>query len=388
MTASVAVVSPGLLPIPPVLGGSVETVMQKMAEVAGTQFDIDIFGPTHSSLPVRQRIGNLNYYRFPANEYPKYFHMVRTCLNSKRYDIIQVENRPLFIPKAKRANPNSRFVCSLHSLIHTNEKLVRPEMTLKIFRQCDKILVYSKFMSRKIAGMFPQIADKLHYIHLATEPERFKPCWDPLMREKARNLKKKMGIPADRKIVLFAGRVIPKKGVHILLRAMEQVLRRYPECCFVILGSGWYGSKRTSPYITELRQQAGKIAGKTYFTNYVLPHEVPGYFAMADVFVCPSQWDEPFGLVNVEAMASGIPVVASSRGGIPEIVTNGVNGFLVNNENKPQSFVRHILTILKNPELARSLGQNGRKTVEKYFNWPRAGRELINLYEELLSCRR
>ena len=385
MTASVAVVSPGLLPIPPIIGGSVETVIQKMAEVTGTQFNIDIYGPAHASLPVQQVINNINYYRFPVNDYPKYFQMVRTCLNSKRYHIMQVENRPLFIPKTKAASPNSRFVCSLHSLIHIDEKLIRPGMTLKIFRQCDKVLVYSKFMSRKLAGMFPQVSDKFHYIHLATEPERFRPCWDPSVKRHVKVLKQKHGIPENRKIVLFAGRVIEKKGVHILLTAMEQVLREYPDCCLVILGSGWYGSKRISPYITRLRQQARKIADKIYFTNYIQPGEVPGYFAMADIFVCPSQWDEPFGLVNVEAMASGIPVVASARGGIPEIVTNGVNGFLVNNENNPQSFVGPILTILKNPELARSLGQNGRKTVEKYFNWPRAGRELINFYEGLLS---
>ncbi|MHB9093771.1 MAG: glycosyltransferase family 4 protein [Eubacteriales bacterium] len=382
---SVAVVSPGLLPIPPVIGGSVETVIQKMVEEIKSKFTVSIYGPTHPILPTREQIGNLSYYRFPTTDYSGYFKMVRAHINNRNYGVIQVENRPLFIPKTKAANPGSKFICSLHSLIHIDPKLIGPSLTLTIFRQCDRVLVYSKFMRDRLIKQFPSAADRFHFIHLATEPGRFKPRWEVSVKKKTDLFKKRLGIPENDKVILFAGRVIPKKGVHILLEAMEHLLMEYPQCCLVIVGSGWFGSTRPSPYIRELHQRAVKIAKNIRFTNYVRSADLPIYFAMADAFVCPSQWDEPFGLVNVEAMASGVPVVASARGGIPEIVTDGVNGFLVQDEGSPEAFVRALLKLLKNPGLAKSFGISGRKTVEEYFNWQRAGQELSNMYETLLG---
>lgn len=380
---SIAVVSPGLLPIPPVKGGSVETVIQKMAEVTSEKFKVDIYGRTHSELPAEQSAGNLNYYRFPAKDYSGYFKLARDQINGRNYSIIQVENRPLFIPRTKAANPRSKFICSLHSLIHIEDHLIKPSLTGEIFNMCDKVLVYSKFMSRQLAARFPKSADKFEFIHLATQPDRFRPQWDPKMSKRVAALKQKLAIPSGHKVVLFAGRVIPKKGVHVLLEAMEKVVKEFPDCCLVVVGSGWFGSKRPSPYIKQLRQQSGKLGGHIRFTNYISPQALPLHFAMADVFICPSQWDEPFGLVNVEAMASGVPVVASARGGIPEIVSDGIDGFLVSKESDPDSFVKPILKLLREPETARRLGVNGRKKVKEYFNWQRAGLQLTSLYEEI-----
>lgn len=385
MHNSVAIVSPGLLPIPPVAGGSVETVIQKMAEITGARFSIDIYGPAYRSLPAVETKAGLRYFRLPARPYPEYFKMVRTLVNKKNHAIIQVENRPLFIPKTKAANPRCKFILSLHSLDHIAAKLIKPKLTLEIFGQCDKVLVYSKFMRDRLAVLFPAVSGKFHCIHLATEAEKFRPGWDPAREKQVRLLRKKLGIPEKRKVILFAGRLIPKKGIHVLIAAMERILPEYPGCCLVVTGGSWFGNRQATPYINELHQTAAKMGKKIRFTNYVPPTDLPLYFTMADVFVCPSQWDEPFGLVNVEAMASGVPVVAAARGGIPEIVTSGVDGFLVAKENDPGAFARPILKLLKHPELARSFGAAGRKKVEEYFNWPRAGRELTELYQGLLK---
>jgi len=385
--ASVAVVSPGLLPVPPVLGGSVETVIQKMAEVTQSRFNIDIYGPTNRFLPDRETKGNISYYRFPSRPYPEYFKTVRAQINKKNYSIIQVENRPLFIPGTKALNPQSKFICSLHSLDHIAPKLIGSGLTRKIFQQCDRILVYSKFISNRLAEMFPRISGRVRFIHLAVDAKRFRPRWDLMVQNRVKSLRKKLGIPDSHKIILFAGRLIPKKGVEILLSAMEYVLQNYPQCYLLIVGSDWFGNRVVTNYVKGLRQQARKIGPKVIFTNYVSNHKLPLYFAMADIFVCPSQWDEPFGLVNVEAMASGVPVVASARGGIPEIITDGVNGFLVRKEEDPHSFVIPLLKLLNNPDLAGSFGRNGRRAVEEYFNWSRAGSQLAELYAELVQSK-
>ena len=384
MKNTVALVSPGLLPVPPVLGGSVETVMQRMAEVTKRKYHIDIYGPDHPSLPAVEKGDRIDYYRYPTGDYRQYFNLVRAHVHRKNYPLIQVENRPLFILRTKLSNPKTRFICSLHSLDHIAEKLIKPAKTLEIFRKSDRVLVYSKFMQERLRLMFPEVADRVCFIHLGTELEKFRPRWDPAIKEELAALRSRLNIPEDYRVVFFAGRVIPKKGAHVLIAALEQVIRAYPHCCLVVAGSGWFGSKRGSPYINRLHRQAEQLAGHIRFTNYVHPAEMPLYFALADVFVCPSQWDEPFGLVNTEAMAAGTPVVASARGGIPEIVEDGVNGFLVADETDPQAFVKPLLQLLNNPDLAKAFGARGRQKVEEYFNWERAGRELTQLYDHLL----
>lgn len=382
---AIALVSPGLLPVPPVLGGSVETVMHEMAQFTQEKFKIDIYGPTGRSLPPKDNIGNINYYRFPAKPYSDYFKKVREQLVPRNYPIIQVENRPLFIPKTKKISPDSQFILSLHSLDHIDRKLIRPAITQAVFTQCDRILVYSKFMRNSLANKFPKLSNKISFIHLGVKTELFRPSWTPELAKEALALRRKLGIPANHKVLLFAGRVIPKKGVHHIITAMEQILKHCPKCTLVVVGGSWYANRQQTDYIKSLHQQAGKFATKIRFTNYVGSSEMPLLFAMSDIFLCPSLWDEPFGLVNVEAMAVGLPVVASARGGIPEIVTDGLNGFLVRNENDHRSFVKPIVRLLRDPDLATAFGRNGRKMVEDYFNWPRAGRQLTELYKEMLD---
>jgi len=381
---AVAVVSPGLLPIPPIIGGSVETVIYKMAEVTKQDFNIDIYGPSHRALKPVETNGGVTYHRFPAKPYSDYFKKVRAGIGGKEYSLVQVENRPLFIPQTKAANPGTKFILSLHSLDHIAERLIRASLTGKIFQMCDRVLVYSKFVCDRLESMFPRTGGRYCHIHLATEPEKFRPRWEPETNSKAKALKMRLGIPDRHKVVLFAGRVISKKGIDILLSAMERTIRVFPECCLVIVGSDWFGNTWISPYGKELRKKAKELGHRVFFTNYVPQTKLPLYFAMADVFVCPSQWDEPFGLVNVEAMATGVPVIASARGGIPEIVTHGVNGFLVKGCHNPESFVKPLLTLLKDGDTARSFGVAGRNAVETYFNWQRAGKDLVKLYQEIL----
>lgn len=382
---SIAIVSPGLLPVPPILGGSVETVIDKMAQVTEKTFNIDIYSSAHRLLPSVQNQQNPAHYRYPAVNNTAYFESIRSRIRRKKYSIIQVENRPLFIPRTRHLAPDSKFICSLHSLIHIEEKLIRHNFTAKIFDQCSSVLVYSQFMRDRLTEMFPECSDKFQFIHLGTEPSIFTPRWKPQVQKQYEDIKKRYKIPENYKIVLFTGRLIPKKGVDVLLAAMKEVLREYPDCCLVIVGSSWFSNWQISPYIQQLRNRAADIMNNIRFTNYIGPQNIPSYFAMADVFVCPSQWDEPFGLVNVEAMASGVPVVASARGGIPEIIVDGDNGFLVRDETNPSLFAKYILQLLTQPEIARTFGVNGRLSVEKYFNWQRAGNQLASLYENLLQ---
>lgn len=101
--------------------------------------------------------------------------------------------------------------------------------------------------------------------------------------------------------------------------------------------------------------------------------------------ICPSQKHEAFGLVNVEAMASGIPVIASRIGGIPEIVQHGRNGLLVQEYGNPAAFAAHIVNLARDPELYRRLSRQAREDVKNQFSWKITAMNLMETYKKNLK---
>ena len=133
-------------------------------------------------------------------------------------------------------------------------------------------------------------------------------------------------------VVLFVGRLIPEKGVHVLLEAMRILAREGVRLQAKIIGSVNFGTDTLSPYAEALHRDCPH---NTEFLPYMVGERLAEQFRNASIFCCPSTWEEPFGMVNVEAMASGLPVVASAVGGIPEIFTQG-GGLLVPKNSAPE----------------------------------------------------
>src|SRR5690606_24124426 len=106
-------------------------------------------------------------------------------------------------------------------------------------------------------------------------------------------------------------------------------------------------------------------------TGYVPYEEVHRYFAIADVFVCSSQWSEPLARVHYEAMAAALPIVTTERGGNTELVRMGVHGITLSQWHDPRAFAQAILDLLENPEAAMAMGRAGRRLVERRFTFRR-----------------
>lgn len=177
--------------------------------------------------------------------------------------------------------------------------------------------------------------------------------------------------------VLFAGRVIPRKGVPVLLRAMHRLKQHMP-CHLLIAGRG------KPPYVRQLKALARRLGVSVSFLGNIPHGEIHTLYQAADCFVCPSQQHESFGLVNVEAMASGLPVIASSNGGIREIITSGHNGYLVKRYRDPAAFAGRMLQIARNPALAARIGLQGRTDALERFEWQHTADLLEHLYLELV----
>lgn len=190
-----------------------------------------------------------------------------------------------------------------------------------------------------------------------------------------------LGLPADAPVVLWVGRLERLKGVDILLSAAAQLGR--PDLTLLLVG----GDDRAAPLRAELEAQAAAegISAQIRFTGAVPHAELPRYYSAADVCVVPSYY-ESFGLVAVEAMACGTPVIASRVGGLASTVTDGVNGYLIP-WRCPEPFAEKLAVLLGNPELRANFSRAARRSVERY-RWRSVALSVSRLYDELVAAHR
>ncbi len=183
---------------------------------------------------------------------------------------------------------------------------------------------------------------------------------------------------AAKPVAVFAGRLVPEKGVDVLLRAFGLVTRRIPEAQLFIAGAGPERAKLMA--LTERLDLTGNVV----FLGHVAKGELEARFARAWVQVVPSRWAEPFGLVAVEAMMRGTAVVASAMGGLCEIVEHGHTGFLVP-PNDPPVLGETLIAVLADRNKAEAMGDAGRDRAQTRFGLARQCDQFLTLYEKLAA---
>ena len=187
------------------------------------------------------------------------------------------------------------------------------------------------------------------------------------------------------KTIFFVGRFHPEKGVLQLVQAYARTLREHPDAKLVIGGSTGFGTHKLTPYVREVTGLANSLEklrpGSIRLAGY-LHHDrdLPSMFQKATVFSTPSLFQEPFGLVNVEAMACGTPVVGSSRGGIPQVL--GDSGVLVDPEDLP-GFSDALSGLLGNSELRARVGRAGYQRCIDLFDWGHIAAEWTHLLDSM-----
>ncbi len=188
---------------------------------------------------------------------------------------------------------------------------------------------------------------------------------------------------SDEKMILCVGRLVEKKGIHYLLPAFEQLLKKKPPCKLVIVGDGYMYPK--------LKQQANslKISSNVIFAKEVDHSRLPEYYRSADLFVLPSIVDktgnrETQGVVYLEAMASGCPVIGTRTGGIPDVIEHKKTGLMVN-EKDPEALASAMLTLLDDAGLRDQLIKNALIRINDRFNWSAIAQDYIDVYRSVLG---
>lgn len=296
---------------------------------------------------------------------------VETLLGSSVPVIRMVHDHSLYCPRSYKYNPLTRATChrpaSAYCIFPCMAQIARNRNSffplkwaglaahrreLELSKQCEQIIVYSEYSKTELErnGFNP----KKIQIHV---PIR---CWSdgPVASFSERNL------------ILFAGQIIRGKGVDLLLKALSRLRVRF-EC--LILGDGNY-----RPHCQRLCTRLN-LADRVQFRGFVAADELQNFYLDASVFVVPSVWPEPFGMVGPEAMRYGLPVVAFDSGGIREWLTHSENGFLAPWKDVDALALR-IEELLRNKALARRLGQNGLKRVNRVYSAPRQVDTLERLF--------
>ncbi|MFD6023932.1 glycogen synthase [Streptomyces griseoluteus] len=238
----------------------------------------------------------------------------------------------------------------------------------------DAVIAVSGAMRDDILACYPALdPDRVHVVHNGIDTRLYRP--DP-----GTDALRRHGIDPERPYVLFVGRITRQKGVPQLLRAVREI---DPDTQVVLCA----GAPDTPEIDREFRdrfQELSAVRAGVFWIPQMLPRaEVVQLLTHAAVFVCPSVY-EPLGIVNLEAMACGTPVVASRVGGIPEVVDHGRTGLLVGTDGDFEgNLARALDDVLADPAAARRMGEAGRARAVGEFGWDAVARRTAGLYEEI-----
>jgi glycogen synthase len=253
------------------------------------------------------------------------------------------------------------------------------------YENADGVIAVSASMSEDVHAVYGVAREKIRVIHNGVDTARYKPKPDP-------SVLRGYGIDPEIPFVLFVGRITPQKGLKHLLRAVSLLC---PGCQVVLCAA--------DPDTEEMAAEVGRMVAQAraaghrvlWLSSPVPEREIVSLYTHAAVFVCPSVY-EPFGITNLEAMACETPVVASSVGGIREVVLDGETGWLIPLESRgredpePKDEARFaaelasaVNRLLASPEAARAMGRRARQVVEQRFSWRSVARRTLRFYEEL-----
>jgi len=236
-----------------------------------------------------------------------------------------------------------------------------------VVEAADRVIAVSGRMRDDILAHFGADPARVVVIHNGIDPERFR-------RTEQRDALDRLGVRPP--YVLFVGRITDQKGIFHLLDAVP----RLPGGVQVVLCA----SAPDTPEIEERLRRAVPRHPNVLWINEMAPVDVVvQLYSHAAVFVCPSVY-EPFGLINLEAMACETPVVASAVGGILEVVEDGKTGLLVP-PGHPEELAEALGRVLDNPALGRSLGQAGRRRVEAQFSWASVAERTEHVYADAIA---
>lgn len=264
-----------------------------------------------------------------------------------------------------RLNSNEKVLVSLNPMLRFFEE--------SMIHRARKVIAVSEFTKWELTNYYKIPAHKIRVIHNGVDIKKFQPAADK------RRIKAELGFNPDDIAIVSVGRLYARKGLFTLIESMPAVVKRFPNAKFIISGKG------QSDEMQKLIAHATKLGviGNIIFTGYYPDQKLPKLYQAADVFAFSTFYEHhPFAVL--EALSSGLPVVTTTVGGIPETIQTGKNGFLVKPFDE-KAFADRILYLLEHREFASEMGAAARKTVVEQLDWKIVVKDAMKVYDQALS---
>ena len=385
----IAILTSGILPLPAVQGGAVENLTDFYLEYNNQHrlHDITIYSVWHPDVERHPALqSTVNHYIYikvtglwaklkkkwhQLTRHEEYYHYTIEFylqeaikdISRRSYDIILIENRPAYALKLKEVS-NAKLVYHLH-----NEKLdSKSEKALDIYNAATCIITVSDYIKSRVLTI-NHYDKKTTTVYNGIDLHAFSSCNHSINRNS-------IGLQEDDFVMVFSGRVTAEKGIMQLIEAMT-LLQDLPRIKLLVIGSSFYGNDdNENSFAKALREKAAHLSDRIIFTGFIPYAQMPNYLQIADIAVIPSVWDDPFPTTVLEAQATGLPIISTRRGGIPEQVTEESAILLDTDEYFVDNLATAIRNLYQHPEKRKALGQAG-LLHSQYFNKERFAKDFF-----------
>lgn len=383
----IAFITTGYFPIPPTMGGAVENLVYTLVleNEKSDKFDFVVYS-SFDKLGINEakKLENtkINYIRTPIiikaidkiiywistnilnikkNLSTRYMiqriwyqYIVSKKISKENFDKIIIENTPASFLCIKWRNNFNRYNGKIFYHLH-NEVGFTFGCDNEIINSCT-IIGVSEFINKKFIEKFPKYKNRVEVLKNCVIKHENK--------SSIKNLREKYNICKSDFLILFVGRICQEKGVLELLKAYEKA--NIDNAHLIIVGGNYFASDVVSSFEKDIVSRAKKMKQKITFTGYIPFDEIEEFYSIADLAVFPAIWDEPAGLTIIEAMNSGVPVITTNVGGIPEYVGEGNVIILDKNEFLITELENSILDVYQNLSKSKLMALKASKFAKQY----------------------
>ncbi|MBW9221332.1 glycosyltransferase family 4 protein [Methanothermococcus sp. SCGC AD-155-M21] len=377
---------------PPIMVGGLSVHCKGLAEaLVKIGHDVDIITVGYE-LPEYENINGVNIHRVRPIKHGHFLTwtlLMENALEKKlgllgidNYDVIHCHDWMTYsVGSNIKHLLNKPYIQSIHSTemgrcggIHSEDSKVINDLEWWSTYESHALITVSNSTKEEICSIFNVPWDKVNVIYNGINPEEFD---IPMDDQEKNNFKLSIGIQPHEKMILFVGRLVYQKGVEYLIRAVPDIIKNHPNSKVVIAGSG-----DMRGYLEDLAFQLG-CRDKIIFLGFISGQMLKKLYKSSDLTVIPSIY-EPFGIVALEAMASGSPVIASAVGGLKEIIHHEYNGVTVY-PNNPDSIAWGVNRVLSDERFREWIVNNAKKDVYNKYSWEAVAHNTIDVYSKVIK---
>ena len=380
----IAIVCSQGLPVPAVKGGAIETLVEiicKENEIY-RELDIDVYSiydneaiessksyknskfiyscKNKKYMIVKNKFVSLCRKIFKININYVYAGEITKKIDDSYNKVIIEGDSNLILPISKKVNKERLYFHIHHNPLSTNHAEFRKEIS-----SVNKVITVSNFISKGINKCMSQEKKNVQAAVLrnCTDVKKFNVNNYKQERNKLRD---KYNIKNNELVIMFTGRPVPQKGIKELLIAFKELCNKYNNVKLVIVGNSGFGKEIKTDFDNQLEEIAESIKDKVIFTGFIHNSKMPQIHAIADIAVIPSIYDDPAPLVVMECMASGLPVITTDSGGIPEYVGENNCISIIRDENIIINLKEELEKLVVNERYRKTLGENAHNYAQQF----------------------